>query len=172
MKNSKFLLTAVTIFSCLATFMSCKKSEDSSSTLNIRITDAPFNAQEVNVDIKQVLVNFRNDTLSWVPLQTNAKVYNLLGLQNGVDTLLATAPATSGTVQELRFILGTNNSIKINNTDYPLSVASGDDSGLKIKVGKKLSSSIETLVVDFDAGLSIIQTGNGTYKLKPVLKLK
>ena len=172
MKNYSFVFVALAFSFSLASFVSCKKNNGNDTTLNIKLTDAPFDAQQVNVDIKEVLVNFRNDSSSWVPLQTNAKVYNLLGLQNGVDTLLATSPVPSGTVQELRLILGTNNSIKINNIDYPLSVASGDESGLKIKVSKKLTSSIETLVVDFDAGLSIIQTGNGTYKLKPVLKLK
>jgi hypothetical protein len=172
MKSRKTLATALPIVLCFALFLSCKKNNDSNTQLNIRLTDAPYNAQEVNVDIREVRVNFAADSTGWVPLQTNAKVYNLLGLQNGVDTLLASASVPAGTVQELRFILGSNNSIKINNVTYPLSVASADESGLKIKVGKKLNKGLDNLLIDFDAELSVIQTGNGTYKLKPVLKLK
>ncbi len=122
------------------------------------------------MDIKEVRVNFSNDTLSWIPLQTNAKIYNLLGLQNGVDTLLATSNVPAGILHELRLLLGTNTTIKIDNVIYPLSVASADETGLKIKVAKKLNAGLDSLKIDFDAGLSINQTGNGTYKLKPVLK--
>jgi hypothetical protein len=157
---------------CPLLLYACKKESQETSQLSIRMTDAPFDAQEVNVEVKEVRVNFASDTLSWVSLPTNAKVYNLLNLQNGVDTLLATASVPTGTVQELRLILGTNNSIKINNVTSPLSLASADESGLKIKVSKKLTASLEKILIDFDADLSIIQTGNGTYKLKPVIKLK
>ncbi len=171
MRNRK-LLMVLPIVLCFTLFLACKKNNQETSQLSIRMTDAPFNAEEVNVDVKEVRVNFASDTLSWVSLNTNAKVYNLLGLQNGVDTLLATGSVPVGTVKELRLILGTNNSIKINNVTSPLSVASADESGLKIKVSKKLSASLEKILIDFDADLSIIQTGNGTYKLKPVIKLK
>lgn len=157
---------------CVMLFLACKKDSRETSQLSIRMTDAPFNAQEVNVDVKEVRVNFTGDTLSWISLGTNAKIYNLLALQNGVDTLLATAVVPVGTVQELRLILGTNNSIKINNVIYPLSVASADESGLKIKVSKKLNAALENILIDFDAELSIIQTGNDTYKLKPVIRIK
>jgi hypothetical protein len=172
MRIKKMLVTVLPIVLCLMLFFACKKDNQETSQLSIRMTDAPFNAQEVNVEIKEVRVNFAKDTLSWVSLPTNAKIYNLLGLQNGVDTLLATASVPTGTVHELRLLLGTNNSMKINNVTYPLSVASADESGLKIKVSKKLNAGLEKILIDFDADLSIIQTGNGTYKLKPVIKLK
>jgi Domain of unknown function (DUF4382) len=55
---------------------------------------------------------------------------------------------------------------------YPLTIPSGSESGLKIKVNKKLSATLETIIIDFDAALSIFQTGAGVFKLKPVLKIK
>lgn len=136
------------------------------------LTDAPFDAQEVNVDIREVVVNYAKDSTDWVPLTANAGIYNLLALQNGVQTLLATGNNPGGTIKELRLILGAGNTIKIDNQTYPLTIPSGSESGLKIKVNKKLATSLDKLVVDFDAGLSIIKTGNNEYKLKPVLKLK
>ena len=151
----------------------CEKEDNNGSTnLKVRLTDNPFNATEVNVDIKEVLVTMRDDSTDWVSLNTSAGVYNLLGLQNGVDTLLATGVIPTGTLKGIRFVLGTNNSIMINNTTYPLTIPSGSESGLKININKKLNASIDSLLIDFDAALSILQTGAGDYKLKPVLKIK
>jgi hypothetical protein len=169
---------SISIFSILAALVvliiACQKNNngDNITNLKIRLTDNPFNATEVNVDIREVKINLRDDSTGWTNLNTNAGVYNLLALQNGVDTLLATGSIPTGTLKEVRFVLGNDNSIKINNTIYPLTIPSGSESGLKIKLNKKLNASIDSLLIDFDAALSILLTGNGDYKLKPVLKIK
>jgi hypothetical protein len=93
-------------------------------------------------------------------------------LQNGVDTLIGTGTFPEGTVKEIRLILGTENTIMVDSTSYPLTIPSGAESGLKIKINKKLDQETETLLVDFDAALSVKQEGTGNYKLRPVLKLK
>ncbi len=172
MKNHKSFL--FTVFLLLGTLLSvsCKKSNENGARLDVRMTDAPFDAQEVNVDIKEVRVNFAKDTSAWITLNTNARIYNLLTLQNDRDTLIATGSVSADMVKELRLILGTANSIKIKDVVYPLSVASGDESGLKIKINKNLKADLNNILIDFDADLSIIQTGAGQYKLKPVIKLK
>lgn len=175
-KAIKFYLLAAV--AAITVFISCSKSssDEGTSTLNIRLTDGPTYLAEVNVDIREVRVKFSDDTSSttgWFTLNTHAGIYNLLGLQNGVDTLLATAPLPKDVVKEIRFVLGPNNSIKDTfGVVYPLTIPSGSESGLKIKVSKKLSASLETLLIDFDAALSVFQTGTGDYKLKPVLKIK
>jgi hypothetical protein len=170
MKIRNYLL--LSLFFALTIFACSKDDSTRGTTLKVKLTDAPFNAQQVNVDIKEVRVNFANDTLPWTTLQTNARVYNLLTLQNGIDTLLATSTVPTGTVKQIRFILGTNNTIMIDSVVYPLSVAGGDETGLKINLNKKLSGGVDSVLIDFDAALSVIKTGNGTYKLKPVLKFK
>lgn len=104
-------------------------------------------------------------------LNTNARLYNILTLENR-DTLIADSSVSADVVKELRLVLETANSIKIKYAVYPLSVASGDESGLKIKIDKKLNVGLNDLLIDFDADLSIIQTGTGQYKLKPVIRLK
>lgn len=157
------------------TVLSCQKEAGNSNDethLSIHLTDNPFNATEVNVDIQEVRANFRNDSSSWITLSTHSGVYNLLGLQNGVDTLLASGNVPQDTLKEIRFVLGSNNSIMIDSTLFPLTIPSGSESGLKIKVNKKLNATMDSLLIDFDAALSILKTGNGDYKLKPVLKLK
>lgn len=178
MKKNLLKYLAVFITVSIVTIVSCSKNNESdkgTSTFNLRLTDAPTAFDEVNVDIQEVRVKFGNDTTGnsgWVSMNTFKGVYNLLGLQNGVDTLLATSPLPKDTIKEIRFILGTNNTIKDNGTIYPLVIPSGSQSGLKIKISKKLSATLETVIIDFDAALSVKKEGNGDYKLRPVLKIK
>jgi hypothetical protein len=168
MKLLKFVL-ALTVISSL-TFIACKK-ESGTSTLHIRLTDAPTALDEVNVDLKEVQVNFRDDSTGWVSLETKDTIYNLLGLQNGLDTLIAQGTFPTNTVKEVRLVLGNDNSIKYNGQIYPLTIPSGSTSGLKIKVNKKLDATLETIVLDFDAGASVTEEQDG-YRLRPVIRVK
>jgi hypothetical protein len=160
-------VTAMAVIAC------SKDSSEKGTTVKIWLTDNPVAAEEVNVDIEQVRVKFREDSLhGWKELDTHAGIYNLLGLQNGVDTLLAAGVIPTDVVKEIRLVLGNDNSIKINGMVYPLTIPSGSESGLKIKVNKQLNGTLDSLLIDFDAALSIHQVGNGAYHLKPVLKIK
>jgi hypothetical protein len=121
MKTAKFLTLSAVLASAL--FFACSKENSNSdqpgtTRLKINMTDAPLNADSVNVDIQQVRVNFRNDTLGWVDLNTTAGIYNLLGLQNGLDTLLAAGTVPTDTLQQIRLVLGTHNSIVVGGVNY------------------------------------------------------
>lgn len=168
MKTIRFVLV-LTLVSSLA-FVGCKK-ESGTTDLRIRMTDAPADWDEVNVDLKQVNVNFKNDTAGWIALDTRDSIYNLLDLQNGLDTLIAQGVVPTNTLHEIRLVLGDHNTIKVNGETYPLTIPSGATSGLKIKVNKNLDATMETIVIDFDAALSIHEETDG-YKLRPVIKVK
>ena len=177
MKKSVLIISAI-LFSASVAFISCSKDDvngnNSTSRLNVRLTDAPTAYDEVNVDIREVKVKFSDDTLSsgWVTLTTTPGIYNLLAYQNGVDTLLATGVFPIQVVKEIRFVLGPNNTIKDAGVVYPLTVPSGSESGLKLKINKSLNATLETIIIDFDAALSVKKEGTGDYKLRPVLKIK
>lgn len=175
MRKEFVSILSVTGIAAIVLF-ACQKESNSnfsgSTNLKIRLTDAPIDADSVKVDIRQVRVNFRQDSTGWVDLTTNTGIYDLLGLQNGVDTLLASGTIPSNSVQEIRLVLGSANTIVVNGVSYPLTIPSGSESGLKIKVNKQLNGPLDSLLIDFDAALSIHQVGNGDYKLKPVLKIK
>ncbi len=173
MKKIALFLSLLTVLVSVV-FMACTKNNSGkNTTVKVRLTDSPVNADEVNVHILQVRVKFSEDSIhGWVDLDTHAGVYNLLGLQNGVDTLLAVGTIPTNIVKEIRFVLGTNNSIKVAGITYPITIPSGSESGLKIKVNKQLNGTLDSLLIDFDAALSIYQTGAGVYQLKPVLKIK
>jgi len=175
MKTSKAINFCIGLLALSATIFACKKdSDEAQSTLQVRLTDAPTSFQEVNVDIREVRVKFFGDDMeeNWVYLPTNARIYNLLGLQGGVDTVLAIGNLQRQEVKQIRFILGPNNTIRDNGVLYPLIIPSGSESGLKIKISKKLNATLETLVIDFDAELSVKKEGNGDYKLRPVIKVR
>ncbi len=169
MTKSAFLFAAFTI---ALGFAACKKDSEQ-ATLHIRLTDGPGDYQQVNLDIREIRVKTSQDIDQWLLLQTNAGVYNLLDFQNGIDTLLALGPVPAFTLQEVRFILGPNNSVMVDGTLYPLEAPSAEESGLKVKIGKNLSpNALLTLLLDFDAAESVKEQGNGTFKLHPVIKLK
>lgn len=163
-------LSVVVIVYATLLLSACKK-ENTNSTLQIRMTDAPASFDEVNIDLREVNVKFATDTTGWVSLQTTPGIYNLLGLQNGVDTLIAQGNFPSNVVKEIRLVLGDSNTIMSGGQSYPLTIPSGSESGLKIKVSKNLQANLETLLIDFDAALSVNQEIDG-YKLRPVLRVK
>jgi hypothetical protein len=158
---------------CMLILTACDKANlDPVTQLKIRLTDVPVNAQEVNIHIKEVRVNLANDT-AWTTLNTKAAIYDLLDYQNGKDTLIAEGMlSATSTVKELRLILGDSNTLKINNEVYQLSIPGSSRSGTKITVDKKLNRNIETIVLDFDAALSVVELGKGIYQLNPVIRLK
>lgn len=174
--KKKLLIFSAILLTASVIFVSCKKDNKSegTSTLHVRLTDAPTAYEEVNVDIREVRVKFSDDTLStgWVTLTTFPGIYNLLAYQNGIDTLLGTGIFPIQVVKEIRFVLGPNNTIKDAGIVYPLTIPSGSESGLKIKINKSLNATLETIIIDFDAALSVKKEGTGDYKLRPVLKIK
>ncbi|MEJ7625793.1 MAG: DUF4382 domain-containing protein [Ferruginibacter sp.] len=173
MKKNIGLLAALLFTFCLF-IISCNKDDvKSTSTLHLRMTDAPTALDSVFIEILEVRVKMQDDSTDkgWINLTTNAGIYNLLALQNGVDTLLGIGTLPTGTVKEVRFILGSQNRVVASGISYPLTIPNGAESGLKIKVNKKLQATLETLIIDFDAALSIKQE-QGAYKLRPVLKVK
>ncbi len=171
MKKLALATIAIAVISTV-TFISCKKESSSGYKFAVHLTDAPAAFEEVNVDIREVKVKLNDDSSGWVSLTTNAGVYNLLGLQNGIDTLLATGILPTNFVKEIRLYLGSDNTVKVGGQIFPLAMNSGDHQKLMIKVNKKISAAVDSLIIDFDAGLSIHQQGNGTYRLQPVLKIK
>ncbi|MCU0395870.1 MAG: hypothetical protein MUF29_08165, partial [Chitinophagaceae bacterium] len=60
----------------LAVLYGCTKDQSApasgTSRLQIHLTDNPFNASAVNVEILQVRVNFRGDDTGWINLDTRS----------------------------------------------------------------------------------------------------
>ena len=166
MKTLK-ILTLVLTLSTL--WLACKKDSAGTTPVKVRLTDAPGNFQQVNVDITGV--EFKMNSGALVNLNVHSGIYNLLNFVNGIDTLIASADIQSGTLSQVRLILGANNTVKVDNVVYPLSTPSALQSGLKLNVHSDLTPGVEyDLLLDFDANRSIVLNGNGEYHLKPVIR--
>lgn len=169
------LLILITLVSCeiIDTPPQDDKKDDIGLTqIQIRLTDEPIDAQEVNIDLKKVIIKGDGETEEF-ELTTNAGIYNLLDFQNNVDTMIANATLDMEKITEIRFVVGDSNSIMVDDIMYDLTIPSGSQSGLKLKVNLEVGSySIVELLVDFDAEKSVKKQGNGVYKLHPVLKLR
>lgn len=162
----------------ILTLISCSRNQSSdagSARLQVRLTDGPFtDAKEVWVDVRQIEVIYSDSSHPVVLNGAHPGMYNLLDFANGRDTLLADATVPAGTISQIRLILGDNNYIVNHSGDQlPLTTPSGQQSGLKVQVHQPVSGGIlYRLILDFDAGRSIIQAGNsGKYLLKPVLRI-
>lgn len=135
----------------------------------ITMTDAPAFYDAIFVDIQAVeITGSGGETVS---LNVNKGVYNLLDFSNGASTLIATDTLEIAKVEQIRLVLGTNNTILVDNVSYPLSTPSADQTGLKLQVHQTLKEGVlYNVLLDFDANKSIIKLGNGNYKLKPVVR--
>jgi hypothetical protein len=169
-------LALFSLFLLSLAFSSCKK-EDATGTLTVRMKDDPIDFDSVNVEVLQVQVHVSNNGQGgsgWVELPTNSGIYNLLDLQNNITAVLVnnnTLPV--GEIQQMRLILGSNNSVVVDGINYPLETSSQTNTGLKFNVNASINpgDGVEVLI-DFDAAQSIVIQGNGTsFQLKPVIKV-
>lgn len=137
--------------------------------VQIYLTDAPGDYQEVNIDVVSVRVII-NDSL--ISLPTNAGKYNILDFVNGKDTLLVDDVIPAGYLSQIRLVLGEDNSVKRDNQLYSMKTPSAQQSGLKLNVHEDIQPGISyAYVLDFEADKSIVRTGNGRHQLKPVIRV-
>lgn len=171
--NKTTVLLAVAVIAMVISGCGVNSSDSSEGTLNIRLTDAPATYQAVYVDIQQVDINRGSEEQpQWQTINTQPMRLDLLKLNNGADTLLATIDLETGTYNQLRLILGDNNEVIVDGESNSLTVPSGSESGFKVNINATVNEdSPVTKVIDFDVARSVAVTGNGQYLLNPVLKV-
>ncbi len=151
-------------------------ASSSSGSLSVAITDAkpalPTGVAQVIVTIDEVSVHSSGG--NWVSLamaQTPFTI-DLLQFTSGRATqLVPQAILTPGKYTQLR--LGVKSAMIVTDTgqQFPVGIASGD-----LKTDKNFDFDVTgggavALTVDFDLSQSLVVTGSGNYKLKPVLHL-
>ena len=153
--------------------MGCSSDDEKTARLQVWLTDAPGDYEAVNIDLQSVEVHVGNETddAGWRTIDVRKGIYNLLELTNGLDTLLGEITIPEGEISQIRLKLGSENSIKVNGEVFELSTPSGQQSGLKLQVHENLVAGITyKILLDFDVARSIVETGNGSFKLKPVIR--
>lgn len=156
-------------------FYMCQKHHGT-GTMTVKMTDQPAEFQKVLVDVQRVEIHYSNESANvagWKSLATNSGIYDLLELQGGINAVLVegeTIPV--GFISQMRLVLGNNNNVILANDTIPLELSSQDQTGLKFNIDSKVNDedNVEVLF-DFDAQQSIVIEGDGSYKLKPVIKV-
>jgi Domain of unknown function (DUF4382)/Carboxypeptidase regulatory-like domain len=172
-KNRKNMKNLVYVFVLAVHISACNSDDNSNARLEIRLTDAPCDYDEVNIDIQEVNVHTSTDNTEsgWKSLAIKPGVYDILKLTNGLDTLLGSIELPAGRISQIRLVLGDNNTIKVDGVTKELSTPSAQQSGLKLNVQADLIAGIVySITLDFDAARSIVEKGNGGYSLKPVIR--
>lgn len=170
------MMSIVLITVAVTALNACKKSSNDTNnnngntTVNMHLTDGPSVYDHVYLDIQQVAVTMSGSSeVTLAPVR--AGVYDIMQFRNGLDTLLLRATLPAGTIQQIRLILGSNNSVVVNGNSYALSTPSAQESGVKLNLNQTFSANTAYDVwIDFDAAKSIVTTGNGGYKLKPTMR--
>ena len=155
------------------------------------LTDAPAcGFDQVNVTVSKVRVHQSSSAddkaAGWTDITVNPpRKINLLDFNDPTQPIhvqpLGLAPLEPGHYTQLRLVLIPNsgssplaNSVVLSGTtqEIPLDTPSGIQSGVKLVHQFTVNSGQRVdLLLDFDACKSIVQTGNGKYKLKPVIKV-
>jgi len=174
-------LTVLIAFSLSA----CDLSESGQTgRLLVKLTDTPAAYDAVWVDVQSVGVlqsrstaadsergNRQAEEDGWITVMDQPRRINLLTLVNGNELTLGNADLAPGKYSRLRFILGSDNEIVINGRNHPLMTP-----GLQqIETRLNIDATIEegqtyTLLVDFDATRSVVETDNERFILNPVLR--
>lgn len=167
-------------------FTSCNNagSDGATGTMSVAMTDAPANYDSVMIDVNSIRVNKdenaetdgeeSNDEAEeegWVTIMDDPMEVNLLELTNGNQITLGSNELETGSYSQIRLILGDDNTVTVDGETYALQTHSAQQSGLKLNVDAEVEEDATySLLIDFDAARSIVETGNGGYILKPVLR--
>lgn len=161
----------------LTVLYGCKKdkgSSDGTTKVEIRMTDAPGDFDEINLSVKEIILF--SDGKPYV-FASSVNIFNILDFRIGTsrpDILVASGEMPSGEITEIRLVLNDNgNTIVVNGNPENLTTPSGQSSGWKVKLKANptlVPGVTYSLLLDFDAAKSIVKTGNGKYILKPVVR--
>ncbi len=160
----------------LAMILGCGGGGSDSGTgkMSVSLTDGPISGyQEINVHIQSVEI--RGDG-GWITLGTPDQTYNLLALTGGVSqTLAAGATLPAGHYGQMRLILGSGNTVKLEDGSVePLKVPSGLQTGIKLIVSFDVAAgTTKDVWIDFDAAhsIQIVSAGSSQqYILRPTIR--
>ncbi|HWB64625.1 MAG TPA: DUF4382 domain-containing protein, partial [Chitinophagales bacterium] len=117
MKKLKFLIMLLAVVPMLMT--GCKKNKSGqTSTVKFNITDAPADFDALNIDVQGVQVHTQAD--GWVTLSSSLGTINILNYVNGSSTLVAQGDISAGTIDQVRLMLGSDNSVVVNGNSFSL----------------------------------------------------
>ena len=160
-----------------------------SGTLAVRITDSPFSeAKALLITFSAVTAHTTDD--NWVTLPfadgSTTRTCDLKRLEGGVQDVLGTGRLSEGHYTQLRLTVSSATIYFTKATAGPVCAPSmtlpvGPEVGKPVDVPSGIvklvhqfdvkAATTTTILLDFDGDKSVHQTGNGAYKMQPVIKV-
>jgi hypothetical protein len=140
-------------------------------TLEVRVTDAPGDVEEILVTVSEVKVHKASTDEEdgvWITLGITEETFSLLDLE-GLELTLATEVVEAGKYTQLRMTVFEVWVTLVGESPVEATIPSGE---LKfVRPFDVVGGEIIALVVDFDAAKSVVVTGADKIIFKPVVKL-
>jgi hypothetical protein len=157
---------------------STEPQTDGVGSIRVSLIDAPGDFDEVNVEVIRVEVHRgddgddeSDDGSGWHTIDVDTTHVDLLTLTDGNSAVLADSTLPSGYYTQIRLILGDGNNLVIDGVAHDLEVPSSANTGLKLNHPFTIDAgAMYEVTLDFDADRSVHMTGNGQYKMKPVIR--
>lgn len=112
------------------------------------------------------------DSQGWEVVSNETQTFDLLTLQNGTFTSLANASVPAGHYTQIRLRVAAGSNVVVGGVAHPLVIPSGMQTGVKLVSGFEVpAGGVAQLTLDFDGARSIVVAGDGTYHLKPTIKV-
>jgi hypothetical protein len=186
---SRLVLKFLFLFILLISLSTCNKTGenvDAMGILLVRLTDAPFPAaliDSANVTINKIEIRqagSEDENHPFLTLSEDIYTYNLLDLRNGITVDLVEIAIPAGDYDLLRLYVSAAEIILKDESEYPLKVPSGSQSGIKVFIEPSIrvvGGLTTELLLDFDVGQSFVVQGNPTtpadisgFHFKPVIR--
>ena len=182
--NTKFIYAGLMVFLTFTILMflglsGCSESPTDNSNgtqgdIKMYLVDSPGDYDAVNIVVTEVSVHLTsNDTVSgWTIISDSVRTINLLRLTNGNFDILGRHRLDVGSYSQIRLKIGTGSNVVVGEVTHLLEIPSGSQSGLKLNHHFDIEAdALYELTLDFDASRSIHMTGNGQYKMSPVIRV-
>lgn len=151
-------------------------STPGSGTLSVSLVDAPDpSISSLNVTIDRVeahIVNPSdpndNDPGHWRAITSTPRTFDLLDLQRN-EAILGSATLPVGSYSQIR-LFPSSATLTDSTGTHNVSIPSASQTGIKLNVNYTISANeVTAILLDFNVSKSLIKTGNGQYRLQPVI---
>lgn len=178
--NSRFIQH--TIYAALLFALSvinCKEATnkiDTDSRLIVQLHDEPFLKSgkvisEINITVERVDI-IHSSSGEIITLMETPSSMNILDITENDPVILSDTSVEAGMYDQLRLVLSENNTIVVDGVSQPITIPSGQQTGVKITGPFELQpGKLFRINLDFIAAQSVIYNKGQGYKLKPVIKV-
>ena len=135
--------------------------------LSLFMADAPpLNVTALHITIDRIEAHLDGQ---WIDIETDPQTIDLLTLTQN-ETMIGSAGVPSGTYTQIRLFIS-EATVTDETGTHDVQIPSGAQTGLKLNVNATVGGGAVEILLDFNVQKSLTRTGNGQYKLKPVIPI-